>query len=178
MVEWKVSEITKQEAALRQLDQAIRAFFRNDDMLAVHTLAAAATEVLSDLGKIRGVISPLRDPERIRPERQKEWLAALRKTQNFLKHADTDPDRSHTYNEEETVFLLFEAVGLAGALVNETGRERHAFFVWFVMSYVDLFEAKYTKILLGGAERHGVDATNRDQWDKYLNQAEYRTRGR
>jgi hypothetical protein len=160
MTDWKISEITKQEAGLRQLDQAIRAFFRRDDMLGVHTLAAAAMGLLSDLGKLKGVASPFRDSQ--------EWLAALKKTQNFLKHADQDPTSVHLYNEKETVFLLFESVGLAGALVNETSRDRHAFFTWFVMSFPDLLEPQYAEVLRAGADRHGVDPTNRDLWYRWL----------
>ena len=43
------SEITKVEAARRQLDCAIRLFFEDEDSLPIHTLAWAAFEVLFDL---------------------------------------------------------------------------------------------------------------------------------
>ena len=41
--------IIKIAAAERQLGAAIRLFFANEDALAIHTVAAAATKVLQDL---------------------------------------------------------------------------------------------------------------------------------
>src|SRR2546422_6130134 len=89
---WEVAVISKREAAARQLDQAIRLFFRRGDMLSVHTLAGAAFQLLADLGKVSGIVSRYRSEVLIRPERMKEWVQALNSTQNFLKHADRDAD--------------------------------------------------------------------------------------
>ena len=86
----KVSVVTKRDAAVRQLDQAIRLFFRRGDMLAVHTLTGAAFQLFADLGKISDIVSRFRSEELIRPERMNEWVQALNNTQNFLKHADRD----------------------------------------------------------------------------------------
>ncbi len=48
-------QISKMAAAQRQLDAAIRMFFDREDELAIHTVAAAAFQVLRDLTKKRGV---------------------------------------------------------------------------------------------------------------------------
>jgi len=47
-------QISKIAAAQRQLDAAIRIFFDREDELAVHTVAAAAFQVLRDVTKNRG----------------------------------------------------------------------------------------------------------------------------
>lgn len=171
MVDWKVSEITKQEAALRQLDQAIRSFFRRDDMLAVHTLTAAASGLLTDLGILSGVRGFLRESDKIRPEYRKEWLAALSKTQNFLKHADRDATSTHRYNEQETVYLLFETVDLARRLVKVDSRERLAFRLWFIMSFPHLIEPGFLETLRGAANEANTDPTDRDLWHVWLGRA-------
>jgi hypothetical protein len=44
-----MAKITKLEAGERQLDASIRMFFKNEDMLAVHTVSRAAFRVLYDL---------------------------------------------------------------------------------------------------------------------------------
>jgi hypothetical protein len=46
-----MAKITKLEAAGRQLDSAIRMFFANEDILAVHTVARAAFRILYDITK-------------------------------------------------------------------------------------------------------------------------------
>jgi hypothetical protein len=45
--------VTVLEAAERQLRTAIRLFFERRDMIAIHTLATAAQEILRRLGKRR-----------------------------------------------------------------------------------------------------------------------------
>jgi hypothetical protein len=44
-----VTKISKLEAGKRQLDAAIRMFFENEDVLAVHTLSRAVFRVLYDM---------------------------------------------------------------------------------------------------------------------------------
>jgi hypothetical protein len=48
--------VTKFNAARRQLDAAIRMFFSDEDVLAVHTLGTAAYRILRDLQKSRGIL--------------------------------------------------------------------------------------------------------------------------
>jgi len=43
---WNIEKVSKIEAAERQLKAAIRLFFDETDMIVVHTLAAAATQVV------------------------------------------------------------------------------------------------------------------------------------
>lgn len=47
-------QISKIAAAQRQLDAAIRIFFQREDELAIHTVTAAAFQILQDLTKLRG----------------------------------------------------------------------------------------------------------------------------
>lgn len=54
MNESGAEQITKIAAAQRQLDAAIRIFFQREDELAIHTLVAAAFQVLRDITKARG----------------------------------------------------------------------------------------------------------------------------
>jgi len=50
----ELDELTKLEAAQRQLDAAIRLFLSSEDELAIHTLAAAAYRIFRDLKEKRG----------------------------------------------------------------------------------------------------------------------------
>lgn len=53
--------VSKLEAAERQLDAAIRLFFAREDAVSVHTLAAAAYQVIIDICKQRGIERELED---------------------------------------------------------------------------------------------------------------------
>lgn len=161
-------KVTKRDAAVRQLTAAIRLFFQQGDILAVHTLAAAALQVLLDLGKRAGFVSPIRDPIRIRPERMKEWLQALSKTENFLKHADRDPDDVLEFDPETTAFHIFEAVAIAQGLLKWDARERLAFESWFVNAHPNVFKADYASQVLALAKRAGADLGNKSLWYDWI----------
>jgi hypothetical protein len=139
-------------------------------MLSVHTLAGAAFQLLADLGKLAGVVSPIRESDRIRPEGKKEWHTALAAPQNFLKHADRDPEHEHEYVEEGTIFLLFETMDLAGRVLKFTGREKLAFETWFVFSFPHLVKPDYLATVTKLADQSGVDPTNRDLWYRWLSE--------
>lgn len=84
--------VTKLEAAERQLRAAIRLFFERKDIIAVHTLAAAALDIFRQVGRPRGFKSLYdRAGERNRPEKRREVLNLFREAQNFFKHAGKDP---------------------------------------------------------------------------------------
>src|ERR1700687_924232 len=85
--------VTKLEGAERLLKAAITLFFEGGDMLAVHALVAGTHEVLRTLLIRKGLkISIIRDHDFIRPEFAGEYHRLMNRTQNFLKHADTDSD--------------------------------------------------------------------------------------
>ena len=104
--------ITKLSAAQRQIDAAIRILFSGEDILAVHTVVAAAHRIVLDLAEkrnlapytesIRTTIATLyrqRFEEIIPNHKLQHWTAQfekkyfrpyLNRPANFLKHADQD----------------------------------------------------------------------------------------
>lgn len=102
--------ITKLDAAERQLNTAIRLFFENRDHFSSYALTTASREITDDLiekksGEVyQRELTRLGDPTKVRlsfreefcnliePEHYKQALKLLRRWQNFLKHADNDPD--------------------------------------------------------------------------------------
>jgi hypothetical protein len=137
-------------------------------MLSIHTLAGASYQLLDDLGKGQGITSTLRSKDIIRPERMKEWLSALSRTQNFIKHADRDANQTHEYVEEGTIFLLFETVEIAGRLLGIQTREMIAFAFWFLFSFSNLVQPTYLEAIKTVANENVVDPSDRDLWHQWL----------
>jgi hypothetical protein len=81
--------ISKLQAAERQLNCAIRLYFADDDLLAVHTLSRAAFRILFDIYPERSSDGFDRDLDKLIAELG--WRKFNRVT-NFLKHADNDPE--------------------------------------------------------------------------------------
>jgi hypothetical protein len=102
--------ITKIQAAEHQLDTAIRLFFENIDHLSSYTLAAASREITDDLCEKKAhelfqqEFARLGDALEVRLSHREEMkilikeeyyedaMKLFRKRQNFLKHADKDPE--------------------------------------------------------------------------------------
>jgi len=89
-------QITKLDAARRQLDTAITLFFDNGDGISVHTLAYASFKILFD-------VYPLHKSDDFGTKID-EMIRAMgwqrfNKTANFLKHADRDPAELLRYHD-------------------------------------------------------------------------------
>jgi len=127
---------TKAQAATRQLDEAIVLLFADHDPLAIRTLAAAAHGILADLvdrklpaGSWRAKIiqgSGLSE---------KNAIALLNHAQNYLKHANLDPDAELTVDEEENDHLLFLTTLECGELGHPLSFSMQSFQVWYLASY-------------------------------------------
>jgi len=81
-----MAKITKLEAAGRQLDSAIRMFFSNEDILAVHTVSRAAFRILYDIN------TESDSKVALKAYIDKVGEKQFNETTNFLKHADRDPE--------------------------------------------------------------------------------------
>jgi hypothetical protein len=126
--------VTKIEAAERQLRVAIRLFFERKDMIAVHTLATAAQQIFVDLGKPLGINS-IFDNEKL-----KQMRGIFRASQNFLKHADSDPEAKLPFFPDATKFHLFDAAVLNCRLTKQMLAEVTGFLGWFMNQHPHLFD--------------------------------------
>lgn len=128
--------ITKLEAARRQLQQAIRLFFMRGDAVAVHTLAAAAYQILSDLCEKRGITRQIEDSAILDQLGYKqEVLRAIRAPQNFFKHANVDPESAVHFNPDLSLGMLMLATDMYCALTKQTMPEGQVLRSWFFLKY-------------------------------------------
>lgn len=120
--------ISKTSAAESQLETAIKLFFEGRDILSAYTLSAAADGILEGLWSSRrktilserGIHPDCPPPEQqswreifddmIVPEHKKEAISLFNRTQNFLKHADKDPELEHEFDPFHETSLKLMAV--------------------------------------------------------------------
>ena len=123
-------QITKLEAAIRQLRAAILLYFSNGDEVAIHTLAFAAHEILRQLAKAKGIQVGL-DGETI--EKMGKGISApeahafLGLSAGFFKHAGRDSSEVLMFQPEVNEHFLFEAVCLHVELTGEYREEFECF---------------------------------------------------
>jgi hypothetical protein len=108
----KTIEISKFDAIRSQLDAAIELFFTSENIVATHTLAAAAYNALKDIAKKEGAIHPFLKTiyiQSLPEDEQRRTIRYLNDPENFFKHADKDPGDTLTFNPELTEILLMDA---------------------------------------------------------------------
>lgn len=134
---------TKAEAATRQLDAAITLLFADHDPLAIRTLASAAHGILADLvehkfpgGSWRSKV--IEDSGLSR----KEALVVLNSAQNYLKHANRDPEAGLSFDEEENDHVIFVATLECGQLGHPLSFRMQAFQIWYLASYPEKIGAE------------------------------------
>lgn len=151
--------ISKTVAAEWQLNTAIRLFFENRDNLSSYALAVASRGVMDDLiqghsrelyqreltrvGDLQKVWLSYRDEMRIRikPEGYKDFLNLDRNWQNFLKHADRDPDAEIApIKKNHLAMTIISAIKNYTALTQSWSAEMVTFFTWIAVAEPRLFK--------------------------------------
>lgn len=111
--------VTKLDAARRQLETAVILWFHEGDPVSIHTLVAAAYQILYDLNKKRGGAPMMKDAKIVRPERMKEWQRIFAKWENFFKHADRDPLKTLLFPPQVTRNFMLDAIAKYGEMSHE-----------------------------------------------------------
>lgn len=130
-------DISKLDAAKRQLDTAINLYFKNADPVSIHTLTAAAHQILMDIANLERVKSFMKDAalKIVRKGSKKEYLSIVTKAENFFKHAEKDPRALLKFNPEQTEYLLLDAVEMYMQLTKEFPEDMSIFRVWFLLKH-------------------------------------------
>ena len=145
--------ITKTRAAQQQLNTAIRLFFENRDHLSSYALAAASREVtegmikrwLGDLNQRKlvrvgdSLEVPLSYSEMldlfIKPGCHKKALEFFNEWQNFLKHADRDPNAEiEPPTTKVLALVIIFAIKNYVLLTEHWTTEMATFFAWFAVA--------------------------------------------
>ncbi len=125
-------QLTKVEAAQRQLSFAIRMLFVGQDPVAVHTLAGAASIILTDLVER---LAPEHSWDRMAQEdnnlKPDQYFQIIRKAQNYLKHARDDHADVLVFEPNDTEALIMMAVMNASELV-PMSIEAQVFQLWYL----------------------------------------------
>ena len=108
--------LSKLEAARRQLDVAARLFAEHDDHLAVHTLAGAAEEILGKLAE-RSDQQSMFQRMQLAAEQQfgrrvspSELAKLVNDSRNSIKHAKDPREDVFEYDSDHSVVMLFRAM--------------------------------------------------------------------
>lgn len=130
--------LAKLDVGRRQIDSAIRMFFAEEDVVALHTVAAAAHGVLRDLARHKGITKSIKDSPLISDASRSEFFRAVNYPQNFFKHADSDPNTKMVFRYNGTAFFVLDSIVLYVALNEPLTQEMVVFLMWIQLRFPDL----------------------------------------
>jgi hypothetical protein len=129
-------QITKFEAARRQLVTGIRLFFEDADSISVYTLGHAAWEVLDALCKHQGKIRFREQMADANALTQAEIKKIATFGKNFVKHADWDPDALlEDFDDTLNDHVLISAAMDFGTLASTKPMEVQLYPIWYFAAY-------------------------------------------
>ncbi len=124
--------ISKIEAAKRQITKAIKLWFQDEDPIAIHTLTCSAYQIVHDINTKQKGRDLLYDSLLIKDEYRKMWINKLKESYNFLKHADKDSQDNMEFDPSiNEKYIMFTCYGLR--LLNEEQNIAMAAFTLYQM---------------------------------------------
>lgn len=138
----KSLKISKLDAAKRQLETAIRLYFSEGDPVSIHTLAAAAYDVIHDITAKRGAEPMLlkdRMLDYVKPEYKKMLGEKLNAAANFFKHADRDPEATLDFNPDMSELHILDACSQYRRLTGEFPPLFQIYQTWVMAKHPDMY---------------------------------------
>jgi hypothetical protein len=134
--------VTKLDAAKRQLEKAMQLYFANDDPVSIHTLTAAAYNILRDVSKQKGVEPMLIKGlllDLVTPEHRGTFWDKVVEAENFFKHADRDAEASLEFNPDTTELMMFDAGIQYQKLAEELPPLFLVYRMWCAVKYPNIY---------------------------------------
>jgi len=134
-------KINKLDVARRQLCAAVNLYFKEYDMVAIHTIVHASFQITKNLCAKTNNKTYLEElfKRYVAPGKEKEAFNAINRTGNFLKHADKDPLAEHGYNSQETETLLMLSIWQYSQLSEESIVEFKIYSLWYQIHHPDFY---------------------------------------
>jgi hypothetical protein len=147
--------ITKLDAAKRQLETAIRLYFREEDPVSIHTLACAAYNVIRDINR-QQVGSPMLIKDEfievwVKPGHEREARNKLNEAENFFKHADRDQLQRIEFNPDASAFMIWDAARGYYRITGAWTPLIWVFWAWFVAANENIIRTEWKEKYAGSA---------------------------
>jgi len=164
--------ISKLDVVKRQLETVIRLYFSNGDPVSIHTLTAAAYNVIRDINDKRGG-EPLLMKEQfldyIKEDHREEVKNKINEAENFFKHADRDHDSTIDFNPDASEMLILETCTTYYKLSGESPPLFKLIEAWIIANNQDLytFPEEIEEMMLE-ASRDAVSLGREGYFNTYL----------
>jgi hypothetical protein len=151
----KSINVTKLDAATRQLETAIRLYFHDEDPVSIHTLVGASYNIIRDINRKRGGPPMLIKDDLIELYVKTEYQQAMRKKlnepENFFKHADRDHAETIEFNPDASEFMILDAVRGYSGITGEWAPLFRVLYWWVITANESIIKAEFKEKLAATA---------------------------
>lgn len=142
-------DISKLDAAKRQIETAILLYFKSKDPVSTHTLASAWRQLLYDISKDDIKIESVFDKllETVKPENKKYAIEQITKAKNFFKHGKEDQDQILKWNPEQSEWELRDAIWMYIQITKENTEYMKLYNLRRLISHADIVADEYKEQL-------------------------------
>lgn len=138
----KKIHVSKLDAAKRQIETALRLYFSSGDPVSIHTLIAAAYNVIRDINRKRGgdkLYAKEGLLDYVRKGQEKKVWRLINKAENFFKHADHDHNDTIDFDPVQSELFFFEACSAYAKLTGEFPPLFRIYQGWFIANHSNFF---------------------------------------
>jgi hypothetical protein len=156
MVAQHIESIAKLDAARRQLRTAVKLFFEYGDDVSIHTLVAAAHEVLADLLKRQGKRTRLAQliDDQVKPANRGSVLKAFDRAWIFFKHGQHGEKMRLDFDPRQTHVLFINCGHAYFELTGGYLRELLCFGMWYDLEYPEVVTGAPPKAIADDGAPH------------------------
>jgi hypothetical protein len=140
--------VSKLDAASSQLDCAIELWFLDKDPVSIHTLAAAAHQIVHDINRKLPVPKEmLFNTDLIKDEYRPAFIKRIKEPMNFFKHARDDaPDSSIRFSPLSAVLYILLTISGLHSLGIKASDHSDAFNAWISIHRSDWLTRSYKEV--------------------------------
>lgn len=142
-------DLSKLDVAKRELEHAIRLFFKGGDFVVIHLVISACQDILEGIGGDKTSIR-MQILKTIKKDKQVYVMGKLKHAYNFFKHADRDANELLKFNSEASDFAMIDAISMYHSITHEITGLMMAYRLWFNIKYPDLLLKEEEKRLFTG----------------------------
>lgn len=133
-------EITKLDAAQRQLRTALYLWFNDRDPVSIHALLAAAHEIIHRLYRNKGLSNLMFDSDLVKDEFRGDFARKIKEAPNFFKHASHDSGETCIFNPKVNDVLPMFLIQALRDMGEKLGLEELSYIRWIRIHSPELFK--------------------------------------
>lgn len=132
-----MTSYTKIDVAEAHIKTAVRLFFEDQHPVPIHLLACSAREILTSVGKAKGVETVLEEVARHLNETEQEVTRKAKAFVNFMKHADRNPAATlRGFSDLDNDSILYFVCQDFGRVAGGMPIEAQVYEAWFYATFV------------------------------------------